>query len=108
MGEKAWRDNENWKQVRWRYKITKEEFDAKVEKQNGKCACGKVLLGGIRRPHVDHDHSCCPGGNTPKCGKCTRGILCFRCNVVLGFYRNELDLLPEYLKEYLKQYGTNS
>lgn len=34
--------------------------------------------------HVDHDHSCCPGGyNAPTCGECVRGILCPACNSIL-------------------------
>ena len=29
---------------------------------------------------VDHDHSCCEGGNS--CGKCIRGVLCRGCNML--------------------------
>jgi Recombination endonuclease VII len=85
---------------RW-YKLSPEGFQKLIEKQQGICACGKRLEWGKRRPHVDHDHACCPAG--PTCGNCIRGILCFRCNIVLGLYKNEPSLLPEYLKGYLNK-----
>jgi hypothetical protein len=40
---------------------------------------------------IDHDHSCCNGNFS--CGKCIRGILCGRCNVVLGHTQDSPDLL---------------
>lgn len=40
---------------------------------------------------IDHDHSCCPGGNA--CGKCFRGMLCRPCNVALGMLREDVDLI---------------
>lgn len=40
---------------------------------------GKGGSGGFA---IDHNHSCCPGGNG--CAKCVRGLLCGACNTRLG------------------------
>lgn len=46
-------------------------------------ADGCAICGSSTRISVDHDHGCCPDkGGT--CGECTRGPLCFSCNVGLG------------------------
>jgi len=58
---------------------------------DGSCqACGDP--NGVRMS-IDHDHSCCPVGNGRKCGNCTRGLLCHRCNVALGNARDSVDHL---------------
>lgn len=36
---------------------------------------------------IDHDHGCCPGGNS--CGRCVRGILCNRCNTIAAAIEND-------------------
>lgn len=57
--------------------------------QDGKCAiCHDELQDALV---VDHDHRCCPGGNS--CGKCRRGMLCPRCNSGLGFFADDPDRL---------------
>lgn len=86
--------------IRRKYKLSKQDFDDLANRQNRRCVCGKSLFSGSRRPHIDHDHECCPGDKS--CGACVRGLLCFRCNVVLGLYEKESDLLPAYLKRYLR------
>jgi hypothetical protein len=48
---------------------------------------------------IDHDHSCC--NTTRTCGKCVRGMLCTSCNIGLGMFKDNPDLLiiaSEYLK----------
>jgi hypothetical protein len=59
-------------ELRRRYNLTPEEWDALFKKQRGKCAiCRRPPL---RRLHVDHCH---------KTGK-VRGLLCWACNSGVG------------------------
>jgi hypothetical protein len=80
---KQWRrDNPERVRAGWirrRYGITLEQWGAMLISQSGLCA---VCEDQLRDPHIDHDHACCPGKKA--CGKCVRGLLCFRCNVLLG------------------------
>jgi hypothetical protein len=62
--------------------------------------CGKTQLK-EKQFHFDHDHNCCPGKYS--CGKCFRGLLCQKCNLVLGHvYDNPIILrnLANYLERY--------
>lgn len=73
--------------LRRNFGITLAQFEEAWKRQGEVCAlCGKpercVRLGAVSRPHVDHDHSCCPGVRT--CGKCLRGLLCNKCNRLVG------------------------
>jgi len=83
------------------YNLTPEAYAAIFDRQEGRCICGLVFGTEINnRPEVDHDRVCCPGRKS--CGKCIRGLLCGRCNRVLGWYekRGDIHLLPVYLKDY--------
>lgn len=68
--------------------IAEGKFNELLAVQRYACAmCLKPFEG--ERPQVDHDHSCCPRRDkkpTRTCGKCIRGLLCFRCNTALGYY----------------------
>jgi len=71
------------------------------KKQNGVCAICKQPE--TRKRHnkvdnlsVDHDHST---------GK-IRGLLCYRCNLLIGLFKNNLELFKEIFEaitEYLKE-----
>ena len=71
-----------------RFGISEERFNQMLEAQGHACAmCRKPF--GDERPQLDHDHACCPPaqgkGRAKTCGKCIRGLLCFRCNTALGY-----------------------
>lgn len=82
-------------QFKSRYGITHEDRDRMIEEQNNKCLICGVEFGSSRNrtvPNVDHCHST---------GK-VRGILCNRCNVGLGHFLDDPDLMLkaiEYLNE---------
>lgn len=62
------------------------EFGCKV--------CGRV---GVKKMNIDHDHSCCPK-NKRSCGKCVRGVLCRDCNLGIGHFKDDIDLLKRAIK----------
>jgi len=89
--------------LRFRYKMTPEEYAAKLQKQGGHCALCPATLGAANRPLcVDHKHKCCPGDKS--CGRCVRGLLCNDCNSAierpdtLGI--EWLDRARQYLLQY--------
>ena len=53
-------------------------------KKNGCFACGSN-----DKLRVDHDHFCCPEGQS--CDKCVRGILCHKCNTALGLLDDDMN-----------------
>ncbi len=68
-----------------RYGLEAGQYAALLSHQDGRCAiCHQLLLvEGSRRPSVDHDHA------THE----VRGLLCARCNLGLGRFRDEPELL---------------
>lgn len=82
--------------LRWRYGINKEDYEQKLEKQNGVCAICKEprLRNKDKFLAVDHCHTT---------GK-FRGVLCTRCNTGIGLFRDNivnLEAAIKYLKEHL-------
>lgn len=80
----------NWK--RRGIVLTRKQYDAMFIEQEGRCAICRVDANTLERAMcVDHDH------NTGK----VRGLLCYKCNSGLGFFRDDRDLLvraTSYLK----------
>lgn len=67
-----------------RYGITVEEYEALAVAQGNACAICRVDSPGRGgRWHIDHDHAT---------GK-VRGLLCLSCNVGLGHFRDDPALL---------------
>ena len=73
-----------------KYGLSKDDYLLLYHKQNNKCAiCGDDIT---CCACVDHDH---------KTGK-VRGLLCGKCNTLLGFARDNIEILKRCI-EYLEQ-----
>lgn len=67
------------------YGIPHEEFDKLLAKQENKCGICKEILD---PPNVDHCHET---GDV-------RGLLCYSCNIGLGFFKDNAELLIQAIK----------
>lgn len=82
---------------RRKYGITSEWFEARMAAQGQACAtCRKPFCWSNKqtKPHIDHCHS----------SGTVRGILCNRCNTVLGLVGDQSEILAS-LAGYLKCHG---
>jgi len=78
------------KSKRWVDGRTRVERQAVVEKQGGRCAICR------KEDRLVGDH--CHATGVP------RGMLCYRCNIMLGMAGDDLDILAaaaEYVSQYL-------
>jgi Recombination endonuclease VII len=73
-----------------KYGLSPEAFEAMLETQGNQCgACGLAFGESTRDdPHVDHDHAT----------GAVRGLLCRRCNLALGFARDDPATLRGLLR----------
>jgi hypothetical protein len=73
------------------------DFNAMWEQQGGLCALckGPMLPKGkeLTSVSVDHDHNCCPANKS--CGRCVRGLIHQRCNMVVGYSGDDPQLLED-------------
>jgi hypothetical protein len=95
------RRNRVWSQFR-------VEFRELWEAQKGLCACcdEPMLESGTEHDSVvvDHDRACCPGKRS--CGKCVRGLIHWRCNVLLGHVQDNptrLEKAARYLQRWAEK-----
>jgi Autographiviridae endonuclease VII len=80
-------------QLKHKFGISLEEYNALINAQNGVCAiCKKPETVWPSLP-IDHDH---------KTGK-VRGLLCTKCNLGLGSFRDNIESLEAAIA-YLKRY----
>jgi hypothetical protein len=88
-------DKKRAQKYRHRYGIDISDYDKMLEKQNHKCLiCYSYDTNrkGLKHFIVDHDH---------KTNK-VRGLLCHKCNQLLGSCNDDMDILKDAIK-YLKQ-----
>jgi hypothetical protein len=74
--------------IKCKYALTSAEFESMRTKQNNLCAI--CLSSSKKSLHIDHCHST---------GK-VRGLLCMKCNIALGLFKDSLNLLERAI-EYL-------
>jgi hypothetical protein len=86
------RQNSTRNQLKYKHGISLEDRAAMWNAQQGNCyLCEEPLRDGTRQVHIDHDHTCCPQDYS--CEACRRGLACHRCNLLLGFVKDDLALL---------------
>src|SRR5216684_8101613 len=74
------------------YNLTPEQYETKLKEQNGGCEiCSRKPV--TRRLAIDHDHKT----------KQIRGLLCWRCNKVIGWMYDSAELLTK-AAEYVTKY----
>lgn len=80
----------NWSaELKYKYGITKEDYNKLFKEQNGKCAiCGKHQIDLNVRLCVDHNHLT----------GAIRGLLCMKCNYSLGHYESIKEKAEFYLR----------
>ncbi len=83
------------------YGLTPKQFEAML--QAGCSICGDTDRAN-RNLCLDHDHRCCPGRSGRGCPNCFRGLLCRKCNWILGHCGDDYDRLHK-AADYLKAKG---
>src|SRR5580658_1512140 len=73
-----------------KYGLTLAAFDAMFAAQGGRCASCQTdeFVGPGKKPHVDHDHYT---------GE-VRGLVCVRCNVILGMAQDDCARLEACIR----------
>ena len=77
------------------YGVTPEQYNALLAEQMDCCAICRDPLTGGHQTHIDHDH----GADVVR----VRGLLCTRCNVGLGQFKDSRDRLAAAI-DYLDQH----
>lgn len=92
--ERHYEKTARWHVLKYKYGITKEDYEKMLLLQNGKCAiCGTTNSRHNKSNNllVDHCHDSLK----------VRGLLCNRCNTTLGLVNDNIDILSKMI-DYLK------
>lgn len=85
------REQVRFNQTKFATGITREQYESLLKNQNNKCAICKVEYGTTNKKFsVDHCHN----------SDLVRGLLCSRCNLGLGYFMDDVNLLKNAI-EYL-------
>ena len=91
---KATKNRRSWNR-KTKYNFPQELYEQRLQDQGNICAiCGTNTPGGRGQFHADHDH------NTSQ----PRGVLCHNCNVALGNFKDNPEILQAAI-EYLNKYS---
>lgn len=87
--------------------VTVEWYAAALQAQDGCCAICKTTSPHSKHKnfYIDHDHNCCPG--PAGCAICVRGLLCDNCNVGIGRFNDDPNLMKAAI-DYLETYSGNA
>ena len=104
----AYRHGQTKSRLKRTYGITAEQYLELLEKQRGKCALCEIPL--VSLLDNDRDFTGQPDNNVARVDHChkterVRGLLCFSCNVGLGKFRDDEQLLLKAV-EYLRASAT--
>lgn len=83
----------NSRRLRYNYNISMGEYEEMLEEQGGLCKICRGTNADGRRLTVDHNHST----------NQIRGLLCTKCNLGLGHFKDSINLLEAallYMREY--------
>lgn len=79
---------------KWRYGITREEYEAMFQRQGERCASCGSSEAGFRGWHIDHCHTT----------GIVRGILCRKCNLGIGYFDDDTEKLLAAVR-YLEKFS---
>lgn len=71
--------------------ITLEAYADLLVRQNGRCAICRTADPGRRSWCIDHDHLT----------RLVRGLLCWKCNLAIGWYEKQLQSRLDIVRSYL-------
>ena len=102
MGTKPYNKKNKDYLFRYKHGFERDEAIQILKKQGGCEICHIVLPEEGGHWYLDHDHECCKPNTS--CENCRRGILCRDCNLMLGFAKDNTEVLNKAIK-YLEKYS---